>query len=72
MCSNGGVGCGVGGGSGDVGGGSGGAGCGNGGGGYDDDDKARSWSIICFLRVFCLKKSCGRDIQTNGPINPLA
>ena len=41
--------------AGDVGGG------GSGGGDDDDDDDAMSWSNICFLRVFCYKKSCVMD-----------
>ena len=33
----------------------------------DDDDKATSWSNIRFLRIFCYKKNCVMDSQTNGP-----
>ena len=46
---------------------------GGGGGGKNVGYKAGSWgwSIICSLCVFCLKKSCVRDRQTNGPTNPL-
>ena len=52
---------------GSVGGSNGGGGGGGGGVGKD----VWGWSIICFLYVFCLKKSCVRDRQTNGPTNPL-